>query len=82
VQEGGRWQVSGGYLGHEASVEDLQWSPTEETVLASCSVDKTLRVWDTRERSKPMITVQVRDRDAVTKHVISSAVCCPYYHTI
>ena len=58
-QEGGRWQVSGGYVGHEASVEDLQWSPTEETVFASCSVDKTLMVWDTRERSKPMLTVQV-----------------------
>lgn len=56
-------QVSGAYAGHENSVEDLQWSPTEETVFASSSVDKTIRVWDTRERSKPMLTVQAHDTD-------------------
>jgi len=62
-QEGGRWQVSGGYVGHEASVEDVQWSPCEQTVFVSSSVDKTVRVWDTRERSKPMISVQAHDSD-------------------
>jgi WD40 repeat protein len=55
--------VSGAYKGHDGSVEDLQWSPSEETVFASCSVDGTIRIWDTRERAKPMLAVKAHDCD-------------------
>ena len=58
------WQTDPqGFQGHQDSVEDLQWSPAEDTVFASCSVDKTVKIWDTRQRTKPGLSFEAHDTD-------------------
>ena len=51
------------FIGHEGSVEDLQWSPSEATVFASSSVDQHVKIWDTRQRAKPGLSYKAHDCD-------------------
>jgi len=72
------WQMSKTPLqGHTDSVEDLQFSPAEEAVLASCSVDKTVKIWDLRADSSKdsQLTVQAHESDV---NVISWNSACTY----
>ncbi|CAI4222237.1 unnamed protein product [Auanema sp. JU1783] len=53
MHEGGTWLVDQKpLLGHKKSVEDLAWSPTEHGLIASCSADGSLKLWDTRSPAK------------------------------
>eukprot|EP01135_Chromosphaera_perkinsii_P003242 Nk52_evm17s239 gene=Nk52_evmTU17s239 len=51
------------FNGHESSVEDLQWSPSEDNIFASCSVDKTIKVWDCRNKGMAGVSVKAHDAD-------------------
>ncbi|XP_068644117.1 protein HEAT STRESS TOLERANT DWD 1-like [Aristolochia californica] len=60
----GTWNVDANpFKGHTASVEDLQWSPTEADVFASCSVDGNIAIWDTRVGKAPAISVKAHNAD-------------------
>ena len=37
-----------GLQSHRDSIEDIQFSPVQEHVLATCSADQTIKLWDLR----------------------------------
>ena len=53
------------FLSHTSSIEDLQWSPSEPTVFASCSADRSVRVWDVRVKNRKSVTgiTEAHDED-------------------
>ncbi|KAG9147508.1 hypothetical protein Leryth_007307 [Lithospermum erythrorhizon] len=61
---GATWNIdSNPFVGHTASVEDLQWCPTIPSVFASCSVDGSVAIWDIRTGRSPEATIKAHEAD-------------------
>jgi ribosome assembly protein RRB1 len=79
--DGGGWVTDNRpFVGHESSVEEIQWSPSEQSVFSSASSDGTVRIWDTRSKSrKPALSMKISDYDVnvmswsrQTSHLLAS----------
>lgn len=80
--EGGWTTEKSSLTRHTDSVEDIQWSPNEGNVFASCSVDRSLRIWNTQQKASKanVLTVpeaHIRDINVINwnrieKHLLVS----------
>ncbi|KAK3086097.1 hypothetical protein FSP39_013508 [Pinctada imbricata] len=57
------WQDTGinhqsSIRGHSRTVSDVSWSPFDVNIIASCSVDALINLWDIRDTKKPSSSFQ------------------------
>lgn len=43
--------------GHTRVVSDLNWHPKEPDILATCSIDTFIHIWDLRDQRKPSLSL-------------------------
>lgn len=76
----GGWSVGSetAFSGHSAAAEDVQWKRTgagSQSIFASCSADRSLRVWDVREKGRKKSAVHVPDAHGSDVNVLSWSPC-------
>ncbi|XP_046619943.1 GATOR complex protein WDR59 isoform X1 [Neodiprion virginianus] len=64
---------------HTRVVSDLNWHPTEPDILASCSIDTFIHIWDIRDQRRPCLSLsavagasQVR-WNCLSPHIVATA---------
>lgn len=58
-------------MGHNGSVEDVQWSNTEESLLVSVGTDRSIRLWDIRAPANQACVCKVENAHESDINVVS-----------
>lgn len=45
---------------HRKNINSMAWHPLEPTTLSTCSIDETIKIWDTRDKPKATTTLRYR----------------------
>lgn len=56
------WKTVSILRGHDGDVLDLAWSP-KDTYLATCSIDNTIKIWDTQNFPQIITTLKGNNED-------------------
>lgn len=72
MHEGGKFVTnSTPYKGHKSSIEDIEWSPSEESLFVTVSSDRSIRLWDSRISGKEACVCVVEDSHSSDINVLS-----------
>uniref|UniRef100_A0A0K0FY56 Glutamate-rich WD repeat-containing protein 1 n=1 Tax=Strongyloides venezuelensis TaxID=75913 RepID=A0A0K0FY56_STRVS len=72
MHEGGKFVTNlTPYKGHKSSIEDIEWSPTEESLFVTVSSDRSIKLWDSRISGKDACVCTVEDCHGSDINVLS-----------
>jgi len=53
---------------HTRVVSDLNWHPKEPDIIASCSIDTFIHIWDIRDQRKPCLSLSAVGKIGCNKY--------------
>lgn len=56
---------------HTRVISDLNWHPKEPDILASCSIDTFIHIWDLRDQRRPCLSLSAVGKTKKNRLIIS-----------
>lgn len=78
-------QTTNSLKAHTRVVSDLNWHPKEPDIIASCSIDTFIHIWDIRDQRRPCLSLsavgkytdyEILQNKTVCKHLKMHAIEC------
>lgn len=57
---------------HTRVISDLNWHPKEPDIIASCSIDTFIHIWDIRDQRKPCLSLSAVGKINIDKTYLVS----------